>query len=84
MFGALAEFELNLISERTKAGLQAARARGRRAGRPKKLDAQHRELAIDLYNQKKHRVDEICRSLGISKPTLYACISEPKGQPSEQ
>src|ERR1017187_154820 len=43
MFGALAEFERNLISEWTKAGLQAARARGRRGGRPKKLDAQQRE-----------------------------------------
>ena len=84
IFGALAEFERNLISDRTKAGLEAARARGRRGGRPKKLDAQQRELAIDLYSQKKHGIDEICRSLGISKPTLYAYISEPKAQmPSE-
>lgn len=78
MFGALAEFERNLISDRTKAGLKAARARGRRGGRPKKIDAQQRELAIDLYNQKKHGIDEICRSLGISKPTLYAYISGQK------
>lgn len=75
IFGALAEFEHNLISDRTKAGLEAARARGRRGGHPKKLDAQQRVLAIDLYNQKKHGVDEISRSLGISKPTLYAYIS---------
>jgi DNA invertase Pin-like site-specific DNA recombinase len=81
MFGALAEFERNLVSERTKAGLEAARARGRRGGRPKKLDAQQRELAIDLYKQKKHGIDEICRLLGISKPTLYAYIAEAKAQP---
>jgi DNA invertase Pin-like site-specific DNA recombinase len=63
---------------------EAIRTRGRRGGRPKKLDAQQRELAINPYKQKKHRIDEICRSLGISKPTLYAGISEPEGQPSEQ
>ena len=75
MFGARAELERNLISDRTKAGLEAARARGRRGGRPKKLNAQQRELANDLFNQKKHGIDEICRSLGIRKPTLYAYIS---------
>ena len=74
MFGALAEFERNLIRERTWAGLEAARARGRKGGRPRKLSAQQRQLAIDLYNQKKHGVDEICRAVGISKPTLYAYL----------
>jgi DNA invertase Pin-like site-specific DNA recombinase len=74
MFGALAEFERNLIRDRTKAGLDAARARGRKGGRPQKLSTQQRALAIDLYNQKKHGVDEICRTLGISKPTLYAYL----------
>ena len=78
MFGALAEFERNLIRERTKAGLEAARARGRKGGRPKKLSAQQRALAIDLYNQKKHGVDEICLTLGISKPTLYAYVHQQK------
>ena len=80
IFGALAEFERNLISDRTKAGLQAARARGRTGGRPRKLDSQQRALAIDLYNQKKHGVDEICRSLGITKPTLYAYVRNAKGE----
>ena len=74
IFGALAEFERNLIRERTKAGLDAARARGREGGRPKKLSAQQRALAIDLYHQKKHSIDEICRTMGISKPTLYAYV----------
>src|ERR1051326_3874318 len=84
IFGALAEFERNLISDRTKAGLQAARARGRTGGRPRKLDSQQRALAIDLYNQKKHGVDEICRSLGITKPTLYAYVRNAKGERSEE
>lgn len=74
VFGALAEFERNLISERTRAGLNSARARGRKGGRPRKLDSQQRALAIDLYNQKKHGIDEICRTVGISKPTLYAYV----------
>jgi len=49
LFGALAEFERNLIQERTQAGLAAARARGRRGGRRKALDAEKRGLAVDLY-----------------------------------
>jgi DNA invertase Pin-like site-specific DNA recombinase len=78
IFGALAEFERNLIRDRTKAGLEAARARGRKGGRPKKLNAQQRSLAIDLYDQKKHSVGEICRTLGISKPTLYQYVQSTK------
>lgn len=80
IFVALAEFERNLISKRTRAGLEAARARGRKGGRPKKLSAQQREVALDLYNQKKHGVDEICRTVGISKPTLYAYVRAQEGQ----
>jgi DNA invertase Pin-like site-specific DNA recombinase len=76
IFGALAEFERNLIRERTKAGLQAARARGRHGGRPKRLDGKAREMAVALYRQKQHTVEEICRTVGISKPTLYAYVRE--------
>ena len=76
IFGALAEFERNLIRERTKAGLEAARARGRKGGRRKKLDERKRALAVDLYQSKKHTIDEICRTVGISKPTLYAYVRE--------
>src|SRR3954464_15878238 len=76
IFGALAEFERNLIRERTRAGLEAARARGRKGGRRKKLDERKRRLAVDLYHQKKHTIDEICRTVGISKPTLYAYVRE--------
>jgi DNA invertase Pin-like site-specific DNA recombinase len=74
IFGALAEFERNLIRERTNAGLQAARARGRKGGRPKLLDADKRALAVKLYNEKEHTVDHICKMMGISKPTLYKYI----------
>ena len=76
IFGALAEFERNLIRERTHAGLEAARARGRKGGRRKKLDDRKQALAVDLYRQKKHTIDEICRTVGISKPTLYAYVKE--------
>lgn len=74
VFGALAEFERNLVRERTQAGLVAARARGRRGGRPKLLDPKKRALAVKLYDEKKHTVKEICTMMGISKPTLYKYI----------
>ncbi len=76
LFAALAEFERNLIRERTKAGIEAARARGRQGGRPKKLDKEKRQLAVDLYAGKKHSIKQICSSVGISKPTLYKYIRE--------
>ena len=74
LFGALAEFERNLIRERTQAGLAAARARGRLGGRPKALDSDKRQLAVELYHQKKMSVGKICTMLGISKPTLYSYV----------
>ena len=60
--------------ERTQAGLAAARARGRRGGRPKSLDATKRAIAVNLYDEKKHSVKEICEVMGVSKPTLYKYI----------
>ena len=74
IFGALAEFEHNLIRERTSAGLAAARARGRNGGRPLKLDEKKRELAIKLYNERERSIKEICQIMGVSKPTLYSYI----------
>jgi DNA invertase Pin-like site-specific DNA recombinase len=79
IFGALAEFERNLIRERTQAGLQAARARGRRGGRPKALDAVKRTLTVQLYKEKKHTVKQICQMMGISKPTLYKYVDAHSG-----
>jgi DNA invertase Pin-like site-specific DNA recombinase len=76
IFGALAEFERQLIRERTQAGLAAARARGRRGGRPKALNAEKRALAIQLYEEKKIAIKDICELMGISKPTLYTYIKD--------
>lgn len=71
LFGALAEFERNLIRERTQAGLAAARARGRRGGRPRALTRKQEELAVKLHQERQHTIREICGILKISKPTLY-------------
>jgi DNA invertase Pin-like site-specific DNA recombinase len=73
IFGALAEFERNLIRERTQAGLTAARARGRKGGRPKVLTAKQLSIAQELYD-KQHSIAEICQTLKISKATLYRTI----------
>jgi DNA invertase Pin-like site-specific DNA recombinase len=76
LFGALAEFERNLIRERTQAGLSAARARGRQGGRPKLLDSKKRELALRLHQERQHSIAEICQIMGISKSTLYNYLAE--------
>lgn len=74
IFGALAEFERNLIRERTQAGLAAARVRGRKGGRPKSLDKKKREWLYRLYDEKQHPIQEICELVGVSKSTLYAYL----------
>lgn len=76
VFGALAEFECNLIRERTHAGLAAARARGRMGGRKRRLDEDKRALALSLYQGKQHTIRQICNMMGISKSTLYNYIGE--------
>ena len=76
IFAALAEFERNLIRERTQAGLAAARARGRKGGRRKALDAEKRQFAVQLYHEKNLPVQTICDMMQISKPTLYAYVRE--------
>ena len=78
IFGALAEFERNLIRERTTAGLIAARARGRKGGRPKALTARQLSIAQSLYNDKQHSIAEICRTLKISRATLYRALKTGK------
>jgi DNA invertase Pin-like site-specific DNA recombinase len=75
LFAALAEFERALIRERTQAGLAAARARGRKGGRPKLLDPEKRRHAVALYNDKQHSRD-LPAVMGISKPTLYSYLEE--------
>jgi DNA invertase Pin-like site-specific DNA recombinase len=75
IFSALAQFERRLIQERTKAGLAAARARGRKGGRP----PMHRNhprvvLANKLYSDTSISIDDICETLKISKSTLYRYV----------
>jgi len=75
IFGALAEFERELIRERTRAGLAAARARGRQGGRPKKLDTPRKiAMAQALYDDGRHSIADICQTLGVSRATLYRAI----------
>jgi DNA invertase Pin-like site-specific DNA recombinase len=76
IFAALAEFERQLILERTQAGLQAARARGRLGGHPKALTASKQKRAVELYQEKRLAVKEICTMMGISKPNLYAYVRQ--------
>ena len=74
IFAALAEFERDIIRERTKAGLAAARARGRRGGRPTGLSATAQHTAIiaeKLYLEDNLSTTEICEQLSISRGTLY-------------
>ena len=78
MFGALAEFERNLMRERTQAGLQAARARGRKGGRQPKLTSQQIDVGRALAADSKRSVSSICKHLGISRPTYYRYIHSPK------
>jgi DNA invertase Pin-like site-specific DNA recombinase len=73
IFGALAEFERDIIRERTQAGLSAARARGRKGGRPKVLTGKKLGIAQDLY-EKRHPISEICQTLKVSKATLYRSL----------
>jgi DNA invertase Pin-like site-specific DNA recombinase len=82
IFGALTEFERNLIRERTRAGLAAARARGKKGGRRQALDEARRQRLYKLYDEvnpdgsKKYAIKEICEMLAISKSTLYTYLAQ--------
>lgn len=78
LFGALSEFERNLIRERTCAGLAAARVRGRMGGRKHKLKPAQVKTLRKMYNSREHTIKEICRVMGISKPTLYEYLKRVK------
>lgn len=71
IFGALAEFERDIIRERTTAGLRAARARGRTGGRPKAMDAEKLRQAQALRDNPSLSIAEICKMLGVSEATFY-------------
>jgi DNA invertase Pin-like site-specific DNA recombinase len=80
IFGALAEFERNLIQERTVAGLNAARARGRTGGRPKRNPQSGKiALAKKFYNDNSLSIAEILKTLNISKSTLYRWVDIDNG-----
>jgi DNA invertase Pin-like site-specific DNA recombinase len=77
LFASLAEFERDLIRERTQAGLSAARARGRSGGRPKGLPKKAEATACaaeTLYRERELSVQQIADKLGISKSTLYSYL----------
>jgi len=76
IFASLAEFERDLIRERTNAGLTAARARGRKGGRPKGVDQKKRKAALALKRDPNYSVKEICDIVGISRNTYYKYTRE--------
>lgn len=82
ILGAVAEFERELIVERTKDGLQAARARGRVGGRKKALRPRQVDLARSMYDEKgadgkrRYTVQEIAEELGVSRPTVYRYLEK--------
>jgi Resolvase, N terminal domain len=75
IFAALAEFERDLISERTKAGLASARARGRKGGAPFKMTAAKVRLAMAAMGQKETKVADLCSELSITRQTLYRHVA---------
>ena len=82
VFGVLAQFERDLVRDRTQVGLKAARARGRKGGRPRALDEKKLALARQLYKEGRVAPRDICRQLGISKATLYRYVSTRKKKPA--
>lgn len=83
IFATLAEFERDLIHERTMAGLAAARARGRSGGRPRVMTRQKLKAAIALMADRDNAARDVAAQLGVSVSTLYAYV-DAKGQPRER
>jgi DNA invertase Pin-like site-specific DNA recombinase len=75
IFAVLAEFERELIRERTKAGLEAARARGRKGGRPRKMDRDTLMMAVKLLEDKSVTVQSIAKRLNMTTTTLYMYLN---------
>ena len=84
IFASLAEFERDLIRERTTAGLAAARARGRKGGRPKGVDQKKQKAARALKRDPRHSIREICEIVGISRNTYYKYTREDRSKPDER
>lgn len=77
LFGSLAEFERNIIRERTQAGLASARARGKNGGRPQKLKGKDLVIAQTLMADKNVDVSEVAKRLGVHRSTLYRRAKAP-------
>lgn len=77
IFGALAQFERDLIRERTHAGLAAARARGRKGGRPRKLSADRVRMARRLLADPETTVSDVAKTLGVHRSTLHKALQLP-------
>ena len=75
VIGAMAEYERNLIRERTMAGLKAVRARGRMGGHPKALDKSQVKVAIALAEAGELTINEICEQVGCSRSTYYRQVT---------
>ena len=82
IFAALAEFERELISKRTKAGLAAARARGRLGGRPRKMDLPTLKMAMAAMSDRSSIAKDVAKRLNISTATLYEYVNG-DGSPKE-
>lgn len=74
IFGSLAQFERDLIRERTRAGLEAARARGRTGGRPQSLNGRQIEEARRLYESGSVTVNQIAAMMDVGRTTIYRCL----------
>ncbi|MDE0207654.1 MAG: recombinase family protein [Candidatus Tectomicrobia bacterium] len=75
IFASLAEFERELIAERTRAGLAAARARGRLGGRPRKMDVTMLRMAMHAMADRETKAHELAKRLGITTTTLYMYVN---------
>lgn len=75
MFASIAEFERELIIERTNAGLESARARGRTGGRPRKMDESKIRAAMAALSDRKSIATDVARTLGITTATLYKHVN---------
>ncbi len=82
--GAFAELERNLVRERTRAGLESARRRGRKGGRRKAIDPKTFAIALQLYKAKTDSVQSICEHLGIAKRSFYRYLASHRNEQRQE